>query len=246
MTNTKIQTLYLLLGKNKNQLLLARIWSAITRCVHGPCIAVVHVWDALIVPLDCLVYACFMYWFWCSFLFWIVKCFEPVWLDKALYKCYELLLLLLFKQKQQQQQQQQMLARIKNEMLARIKNRCWRERKSDAYCFNPYIRHKTLKEQTSLHPWYSATVSPQQALNLSSCGSCSSQRLPGAKYYCVCLWLSSLLEVFWPVGFICQIEGCRQACARGRYTRPNCILSPLRCLFTRPLPYQRICNTVYT
>ena len=42
-------------------------------------IAALHVWVALIallLALDCLVYACFMYWFWCSFLFWIVKCFE--------------------------------------------------------------------------------------------------------------------------------------------------------------------------
>ena len=32
---------------------------------------------ALLLTLDRLVYACFMYWFWCPFLFWIVKCFEP-------------------------------------------------------------------------------------------------------------------------------------------------------------------------
>ena len=32
----------------------------------------------LLLTLDRLVYACFMYWFWCSFLFWIVKCFQPV------------------------------------------------------------------------------------------------------------------------------------------------------------------------
>ena len=33
---------------------------------------------ALLLALDRLVYACFMYWFWCPFLFWIVKCFEQV------------------------------------------------------------------------------------------------------------------------------------------------------------------------
>ena len=48
---------------------------------------------ALLLTLDRLVYACFMYWFWCPFLFWIVKCFEPVKLDWALYKNYVLLLL---------------------------------------------------------------------------------------------------------------------------------------------------------
>ena len=38
------------------------------RCFHGPCIAALHVWVALMVPgcvhglaLDRLVYACFMY-----------------------------------------------------------------------------------------------------------------------------------------------------------------------------------------
>ena len=36
---------------------------------------------ALLLTLGRLVYACFMYWFWCPFLFWIVKCFEPVKLD---------------------------------------------------------------------------------------------------------------------------------------------------------------------
>ena len=35
----------------------------------------------MLLVLDCLVYACFMYWFWCSFSFWTVKCFEPVSLD---------------------------------------------------------------------------------------------------------------------------------------------------------------------
>ena len=39
-------------------------------CVRDAC--------ALLLTLDRLVYACFMYWFWCSFLFRIVKCFEPV------------------------------------------------------------------------------------------------------------------------------------------------------------------------
>ena len=33
---------------------------------------------ALLLTMDRLVCACFMYWFWCPFLFWIVKCFEPV------------------------------------------------------------------------------------------------------------------------------------------------------------------------
>ena len=33
---------------------------------------------ALLLALDRLVYACFMYWFRCPFLLWIVKCFEPV------------------------------------------------------------------------------------------------------------------------------------------------------------------------
>ena len=32
----------------------------------------------LLLALDRLVYACFMCWFWCLFLFWFVKCFEPV------------------------------------------------------------------------------------------------------------------------------------------------------------------------
>ena len=36
---------------------------------------------ALLLTLDRLVYACFMYWFWCPFLFWIVKCFEPIKFD---------------------------------------------------------------------------------------------------------------------------------------------------------------------
>ena len=32
---------------------------------------------ALLLTLDRLVCAWFMYWFWCPYLFWIVKCFEP-------------------------------------------------------------------------------------------------------------------------------------------------------------------------
>ena len=33
---------------------------------------------AWLLELNRLVYACLMYWFWCPFLFWTVKCFEPL------------------------------------------------------------------------------------------------------------------------------------------------------------------------
>ena len=61
------------------------VWFAIMRCVHGPCIAALRVLIALIVPgyvhSVCLRFGvgvglsgrqCFMFWLWCSFLFWIM------------------------------------------------------------------------------------------------------------------------------------------------------------------------------